>query len=46
MYLAQISALAEYYDCGDAMDSTSMADCLTKSEFELLQPTATDVYGV
>ena len=24
MYLAQISALAEYHDCGDAMDLTAM----------------------
>jgi hypothetical protein len=42
MYLAQISALAEYHDCGDAMDSTAMADCPTKFEFEALQPTTVD----
>ena len=27
MYLAQISALAEYHDCGDALDLTAMIDC-------------------
>ena len=43
MYLAQISTLAEYYDCGDAMDKTLMTDCPTKSEFDLLQPTTTDL---
>ena len=43
MYLAQVSALAEYYDCGDAMDLTSMTHCPTKSKFELLQPTTTDL---
>ena len=42
MYLAQISALAEYHDCGDAMDLTAMADCPTKSEFDALQPITTD----
>ncbi len=43
MYLAQISALAEYHDCGDALDATSMRGCPTKSEFDLLQPTTTDL---
>jgi hypothetical protein len=42
MYLAQISALAEYHDCGDAMDGMMMVDCPTKSEFDALQPTTTD----
>jgi len=42
MYFAQISTLAEYHDCGDAMDLTTMADCPTKSEFETLQPITTD----
>jgi hypothetical protein len=42
MYLVQISALAEYHDCGDAVDLTAMADCPTKSEFDALQPVTTD----
>ena len=42
MYLAQISTLAEYHDCGDAMDLTAMADCPTKSEFDALQPNTTE----
>jgi hypothetical protein len=42
MYLMQISALAEYHDCGDARDLTTMTDCLTKSEFDALQPTTID----
>jgi hypothetical protein len=43
MYLAQISALAEYHDCGDALDPIAMTGCPTKSEFDLLQPTTTDL---
>jgi len=43
MYLMQISTLTEYHDCGDTMDSTAMANCLTKSEFDALQPTTTDL---
>ncbi len=43
MYLTQISALAEYHDCGDAMDLTAMADCPTKSEFDALQPITNDL---
>jgi hypothetical protein len=39
MYLVQISALAEYHDCGDAMDLTARTHCPTKSEFDGLQPT-------
>ncbi len=42
MCLAQISALTEYHDCGDAMDLTAMADCPTKTEFDALQPITTD----
>jgi hypothetical protein len=43
MYLVQISALAEYHDCGYAMDLMAMTFCLTKSEFDALQPTTTDL---
>ncbi len=43
MYLAQISALAEYHDCGDALDQVAMTDCPKKSEFDTLQPTTTDL---
>ena len=43
MYLAQISALAEYHDCGDVMALTAMADCPPKSEFNALQPNTTDL---
>ena len=43
MYLAQISALAEYHDCGGAIDWIAMIDCPTKSEFDALQPTTTDL---
>ena len=32
-YITHISALAEHYDCGDAMDKTEMANCPTKSEY-------------
>ncbi len=42
MYLGQISALAEYHDCGDAMDRRMMVDCPTNSEFDALQLTTTD----
>ena len=42
MYLSQISALAEYHDYGDAMDSTAVADCPTKSDFDALQPITND----
>ena len=39
-YLDQIEALAEYYDCGDALDEVKMlADCPTKSEFDALLST-------
>ena len=41
MYLVQISTLAEYHDCGDAMDAVK-TDCPTKFEFEALLPTTTD----
>jgi len=44
MYLMQISALAKYHDCGDTRDLTTMTDCLTKSEFDELQPTTTDLH--
>ena len=43
MYLMQISALAEYHDCEDAMDAVTMTDCLTKSVFDLLLSTTTDL---
>ena len=43
MYLAQISTLAEYHDCDDAIDGTMMADCPTKSDFHALKPTTTDL---
>lgn len=36
MYMAQVVALAEYYDCGDAMDKVAMANCPTKSEYDAL----------
>ena len=42
MYLAQISALAVYHDCGDAMDGILMTDYPTKLEFDGLQPTTMD----
>ncbi len=42
IFLAQISALAEYHDCGDAMDGMMMVDFPTKSGFDVLQPTTTD----
>jgi hypothetical protein len=44
MYLTQISTLAEFHDCGDAMDSTAMITFLTKSELDALQPTTVDLH--
>lgn len=42
-YLDQIEALAEYYDCGDALDSVKMLSmCPTKAEYDALAPTTTD----
>ncbi len=32
-YITHIEALAEHYDCGDAMDETEMANCPTKAEY-------------
>ena len=40
-YLAQTEALAEYYDCGDALDARKMTlNCLTKTEIDALGTTA------
>ena len=42
-YLEQIEALAEYYNCGDALDSVKMmAECPTKAEFDAISSTTTD----
>ena len=42
-YLDQIEALAEYYDCGDALDSIKMlANCPTKTEFDAFAVGTTD----
>ena len=38
-YLAQIKTLAEYYDLGGALDATTVANCPTKSEYNLLGTT-------
>ena len=35
-YIAQVMALSEYYDCGDAMDSVAMGNCPTKTEYEAI----------
>ena len=35
-YLAQVNALAKYYDCGDAMDEVEMQDCPTKAEYSAI----------
>ena len=35
-YIAQVMALSEYYDCGDAMDSVAMGNCPTKTEYEVI----------
>ncbi len=32
-YLSQLVALAEYHDCGDAMDEVEMVNCPTKTEY-------------
>ena len=43
-YLGQIKALAEYYDCGDALDSVEMlSNCPTKSEFDAIKVGTTDL---
>ena len=42
MYVAQISALGEYHDCGDAMDLTAN-DFPTESEFDVVQLTTIDL---
>ena len=38
-YIAQIKALAEHYNCGNALNATKMAKCLTKREFDALETT-------
>ena len=35
-YLAKIKALAEYYNCGDALDEAEMKNCPNLTEFKLL----------
>ena len=42
-YLDQIEALAEFYNCGDALDSVKiLSDCPPKSEFDAISSTMTD----
>ena len=37
-YLAKLKALAEYYNCGDALDEVTMtSECSKESEFKSLQ---------
>ena len=38
-YLVQVEALTKYYECGEAMDETDMANCPTKSEYAVLDLT-------
>ena len=38
-YISQFEAIAEFYDCGDALDEMAMADCPTKSEYRALNLT-------
>ena len=40
--IVQISTLAKYHNCGDAMDGMIMTNCPTKSEFDGLQSTTMD----
>lgn len=40
-YLAKISALAEYYGCGDALDETEMTNCPNETEFKSLVASST-----
>ena len=42
-YLDRIEALAEFYNCGNALDSVKMlSDCPMKSEFDAILSTTTD----
>ena len=36
-YLVQVNTLAEYYDCGNAMDEVEMRDCPTKAEYSAIE---------
>ena len=36
-YITHITALAEHYDCGDAMDESEMVNCPTKAEYMTLK---------
>ena len=38
-YLSQIKALAEYYDCVNALDATKVQNCPTKTEYDALRTT-------
>ncbi len=33
MYISKLEAMVEYHDSGDSMDSTIMATCLTKAQY-------------
>ena len=41
-FLLKFCAMAEYYDCGDALDPTLMSGMVTKSEYDALDQTTTD----
>ena len=41
-YLVQVEALAKYYECGEAIDETDMANFPKKSEYAALDLTLTD----
>ena len=42
-YMAVLEAIAEYQDCEDAFDTNAMRNCPTKSEYDALAATTTDV---
>ena len=40
-YITHIQALAEYHECGDALDETEMVNCPTKTEYMTLKGKST-----
>ncbi len=41
-YLLKFGAMAEYYDCVDALDPTKMATMVTKSQYDALDQSMND----
>ena len=42
VYANKLAFYAEFVGCGDVLDENKMRKCLTKSEFESLDPSVTE----